>query len=124
MNRFADHRRAVAVTVAGLEVRDISGAGRGRDPIDHGSGKARMLGDPIGQPRVPQGRERQHRAAQHLAVALDVVAAHRREGGTAGDHPPPQGPDQHADGAARAGRRGEVAGDGGVIGIERLGCGI
>ncbi len=82
--------------------RTSSGVGPRRDPVDHRRDDRDRLVDPGGEAGVDQLGQVAHHAADHRAVAGQVVAGHERE--RAGVGPPPGGEARDQPGRERCAR--------------------
>jgi hypothetical protein len=118
---FGEHRPAVCDAVARRKFGHIALARHRGDAIHHRVGEARFFLDPCGECGIGQRGEIQNRAAQHIPVVLDVVAAERGEWFAACGPAAAIGFGDDADDAARIAWTCEVMGDQSVVAVEQFG---
>ncbi|CAB3703891.1 hypothetical protein LMG26845_05391 [Achromobacter insuavis] len=93
--------------------------GARHDAVHHRAREGAGLADPFGQPRVHLRGERQHQAAQQMAVTGQVVQRQQRHRPQARRAAALQPPDQESDGAARRQRLPQVVHDVGMRQVQR-----
>ena len=83
LERLGDHRPAIDDSERLAHQIAVGIGRRGRDPVDHAVRESAVLRDPSRQLLVPALGEGEEHPACDVAIALQVVAGHDREGGEA-----------------------------------------
>ena len=71
---LGEHRRAIVDAAARVEPGRVIGGHARRDAIHHAAGEGDVGLDPGCKIGIACGRERQHAAADHVAIVLEIVA--------------------------------------------------